>query len=907
MENITAHIISHSHWDREWYMPFEKHRVKLVQLMDDLMELFETNPEFKSFHLDGQTIILDDYLEVRPQMREKVMKYVKEGKLIIGPWYILQDEFLTSSESNVRNLLIGMRDAKRYGSVALIGYFPDAFGNIGQAPQILKQAGMKAVAFGRGVRSVGFDNQIMDKGNYESSYSEMLWESPDGTKLLGILFANWYNNGNEIPVDENEAKGYWDNRLNSAGRLASTRHYLYMNGCDHQPVQKNLPQALKTAQKLYPEVNFVHSNFIEYVDQVLKEIPDNLSVIHGELRSQETDGRHTLVNTASSRLYLKQMNQACQTGLEKVAEPLAVFAAKLGKEYPHDLLTHAWKTLMKNHPHDSICGCSVDEVHREMVTRFNKCRAITEEIVNMSLDYITSHINTKEIIGSNDESIPFVVYNTTGWSRRGVVEAELELGRKHGNLTGAYEELETLDIDPYDWILTDSEGREIDFSMEDVGVRFGYDLPDDKFRQPYMARYIKLTFESKEIPALGYSTYVLKKGVNGSKPSDSLITAERQMENDNIKVFINQDGTLDITNKKNGHVFHGLCYYEDVGDIGNEYIFVQSKDNKAIITKNVPAEINVIEDKPYRATFEITHNIEIPESADDILELEMKKKINIYDRKAKRSEVKTILRIITKVSLEKSGKGVKINTSFNNNAKNHRLRVLIPSNLHTDVHYADSVFEAAVRKNKPSAKWSNPSNCQHQQAYVSINDSKNGLTVANIGLNEYEILRDGANTIAVTLLRAVGEMGDWGVFPAPEAQCLGEHYVDFEIIPHEGSLIESGAFIEAYQFQVPFVYCQAREQEGSLPYEGSFIKWQGPSLALSGIKMSEETGNMVLRWFNLSRDKCKLIVALTSGNDKLFMSNVVEEVLSEIPTNETGSWELDVRGAEIVTLVIEKN
>ena len=147
----TVHIIPHSHWDREWYQPFETHRMKLVELIDNTAELFEKDKDYNSFHLDGQTIALDDYLEIKPEKKEHIKKLVKDGKFAVGPWYVLQDEFLTSGEACVRNLLTGMKEAEAYGKLCKIGYFPDAFGNAGQMPQVLKQAGMKAIAFGRGV------------------------------------------------------------------------------------------------------------------------------------------------------------------------------------------------------------------------------------------------------------------------------------------------------------------------------------------------------------------------------------------------------------------------------------------------------------------------------------------------------------------------------------------------------------------------------------------------------------------------------------------------------------------------------------------------------------------------------------------------------------------------------------
>ncbi|MBW7459692.1 alpha-mannosidase, partial [Paenibacillus sepulcri] len=238
----TVHVISHSHWDREWYMPYEKHHVRLIELMDTLLGLMERDPEFRSFHLDGQTIILEDYLQVRPEMKDRLEHFIRNGQIQIGPWYILQDEFLTSSEANIRNLLIGLQDASQYDKVSKIGYFPDSFGNMGQAPQILRQAGIDTAIFGRGVKPTGFNNESL--GSYSSTFSEMHWESPDGSKVLGILFANWYHNGMEIPTDPEEAELYWKRKLNDAEQFASTPHLLFMNGCDHQPVQTDLSAAL---------------------------------------------------------------------------------------------------------------------------------------------------------------------------------------------------------------------------------------------------------------------------------------------------------------------------------------------------------------------------------------------------------------------------------------------------------------------------------------------------------------------------------------------------------------------------------------------------------------------------------------------------------------------------------------
>ncbi|MEK3682570.1 alpha-mannosidase [Paenibacillus sp. FSL R10-2736] len=865
MTRTTAHLISHTHWDREWYMPYERHHVLLAKLMNELLETLEKDERYRYFHLDGQTIIIEDYLQVHPEQRELLERFIRDGRIVIGPWYVLQDEFLTSSEANVRNLLIGHQDAAKYGVISKLGYFPDSFGNMGQAPQLLRQADIETAVFGRGVKPTGFDNMVgeLNSSSYESPYSEMYWESPDGSSVLGLLFANWYSNGNEVPVDAEEAKVFWDKKLTDAGNYASTPELLFMNGCDHQPVQRDLADALETARKLYPDTDFIHSSFGEYLGALASSLPDDLVTVTGELRSQHTDGWGTLVNTASARVYLKQLNQRGQTLLEKGAEPLAALAyLASGQAYPHALLTYAWKTLMQNHPHDSICGCSVDEVHREMITRFEKSRHVGEAIVEDSLKAISRQIGTKDVAAWGESGIPVTVFNTTGWERTGTVSVEVAVAKKYfkegPNPAAIAEALDQQPLELERGRLLDRDGRVLACKAEDLGTRFGYELPDDQFRKPYMARMVRLTFEAGQVPPLGYSTYAWVEspgesaGAAGSAPLKLL---EQGMENNFLAVQIREDGAYDVTDKRTGRVFTGLGVYENCGDIGNEYVFRQPEGDVALTTRGLDARISLAEHEPYRITYEIVHEWSIPASADASFEDEKRRMVPFRQRKAGRSAEQVPLRIVTRISLEANGTGVQVSAAFNNQAKDHRLRVLFPTGLAASTLRADSIFEAAERDIEPAPDWINPSNAQHQQAYVSVSDGSAGLLVANKGLNEYEVLRDGSNTIAVTLLRSVSELGDWGVFPTPEAQCLGGQTVEFAVRPFAGDADWTEACAWAYQYQVPWFTVQTGWQQGRLPVQYQPLEWEGPTMALSAFKLSEEHEDIILRWYNLAHQE----------------------------------------------------
>lgn len=907
----VVHIISHSHWDREWYMAFEQHRMRLVDLIDQSMDLFEKDASFGSFHLDGQTIVMDDYLEIKPQNRERLEKHVREGRFSAGPWYILQDEFLTSGEANVRNLLVGRKEALEYGNLCQVGYFPDAFGNAGQMPQLLKQAGMKAIVFGRGVKPVGFNNEVQG-GEYESTYSEMMWESPDGSALPGILFANWYSNGIEIPVEEEAAKAYWEPKLASARQFAGTRHLLFMNGCDHQPVQKDLGAAIETARRLYPDIEFIHSDFDAYVDAVGAELK-NVSTVRGELISQETDGRYTLVNTTSSHIPLKQMNRVCETALEREAEPMAVLAYLCGKEYPEEFLRYSWKTLMQNHPHDSICGCSVDAVNEEIKIRFDKSRQVAKELFNDGMSWMSDRIHTEGM------DYPFVVFNMTGWNRDGVVSVVIDYDRCYrGRYDEQYSAMEQLVIPGL--VLKDADGHTVAAKIEDAGVRFGYELPDDRFRRSYMARQLRVTFEAKNVPALGYCAYYLEKAETAEKPvakKQSLTPAERVMENDFLRVEIHEDGSYSVTEKESGKSYPHIGYYQECGDIGNEYIFIQDSGKEEITTQGATAQIELTEDEEYRCTYRITHRLMVPESADELLEKEHRQCVELYQRKAGRSKELVELSITTLLKLERSAKGLKVETTIDNTAKDHRIRVMVPTGLQAQTHFADSTFEVVERPNRHGRAWQNPSGCEHQQNFVAMDDGREGILVANFGLYEYEVLPDRDNTIAVTLLRCTGEMGDWGDFPTPAAQLPGIHTVAYEILPFRKEEM-AAAFTEGHLFQTELAAASLVSKRGylkdetggaiekTLPTKKGFFTWSGKGLNLTGFKKKEEDSDIIVRFVNETKETVELTIDSQEWFGKVYRSNVIEENLGEVAKGGDSCYRMTVKPFEIFTVGIAK-
>ncbi|MBF2472624.1 alpha-mannosidase [Listeria welshimeri] len=844
MTRKKAHIISHSHWDREWFLPLESLRFRLVTLMDEVEALLDKENGFHHFHMDGQMIMLEDYLAVKPAKKEKMKQLVSEGKLRIGPWYMLQDAFLTSGEANIRNLQYGLEMAEEFGQVEKIGYFPDTFGLYGQVPQLMRQAGFDTVVFGRGVNPTGFNNQVFDSA-FASKYSEMFWESPDGSKVLGILLANWYSNGNEIPVDKEEAKDFWDKKLADVERFASTDDWLFMNGCDHQPVQIDLAEALEVARELYPDVDFIHSHFEKYQDAVKAGLkPEKLQTVHGELTSQQSDGWSTLANTASSRIYLKQANAKIERLLERLAEPLSVMATEAGVSYPHEYLAFAWKLLMENQIHDSITGCSLDEVHREMEARFEKVEQTTMAIIQNAAQKITEQIAT------NDAGIPITVFHAGGMEATRTVELELETDAIH--FSDMHFELipdELAKLPEQSFRLETKDGKEIPVIVESLGTRFNYNLPERKFRDSYFARKYKLTFVVENLPAVGYETiyaYPVHLEDNNTE-----ITQDFQLENRYLKVEVAPNGTYTILDKQTAVEIAGVGAYEDAGDIGNEYMFKETGDNLRLNTLDSTPSIRVLREDELGKTIEIKHEIEIPVSASKAFAEEKRRLVWHPDRKSDRSENHTTFRITTELTLNKQDKQLNIRINFVNSVDDHRLRVILPTGKQTETHQAGSVFEVVTRANKQVKEWTNPAKDNRKQGFVASGN----MVVASLGLPEYEVSEQG-DSIELTLLRAVSEIGDWGDFPAYEAECHREITAEFHLIlTAEPDVANTAIPAQVNALLSPvFAIQHTSKKEKVLPETKDFAKWKtADGFVFSAWKLAKDN-QPIIRFYQTSNE-----------------------------------------------------
>ncbi|WP_390410420.1 alpha-mannosidase [Lacticaseibacillus jixiensis] len=863
-------IISHSHWDREWYMGYEQHHMRLIDLMDDLFHLFETDPDFDSFHLDGQTIILDDYLKIRPDKRAELAWWIKAGKLRIGPFYILQDDFLISPEANVRNTQYGLKAAHQWGQPVPLGYFPDTFGNMGQTAQMMQLAGLDTVAFGRGVTPTGLNNQV-GTGDYDSTYSEMWWQGPDQSRVLGILFANWYSNGNEIPVDPIQAKRFWDQGLAKAQRFAATPDLLFMNGVDHQPVQQDITQAIRVANELYPDYEFIHSNFADYIKALKADLPADLSTIRGELTSQATNGWYTLANTASSRVYLKQQNMRTERLLENQVEPLLALSGDC-TEATQDKLDYAWQVLLQNHPHDSICGCSIDPVHARMLTRFAAVQQIAASLTQPALQDFANQIDTTSFAA---DAHPFVLMNNSGAAKQASVQVEVEIARalfKDGAPQAQYDRLTAQGAALPQLCVVDESGQVVPAQITNPHVRFNYTLPKHTFRVPYMALYVDVTVAVK-LAAFGWQTLAVQVG---QQPALSAPVAEDTIENAALRVRLEADHSVSVYDKRLKRHYPNALVFEDTGDIGNEYIYRQSSDHLTLTSQAGQIKQVKTYATPSGQAMQFDLVWELPIAADERLDYEQQAVIDVTKRKAQRS--KQFKQQTLQVTLTLDAACLEVRVTGDNGVRDHRLQAVIATGMNVATHDAESIFEVVKRANTPSSTWQNPTNPQHQQAFVSVHDDLSGIVVGNLGLNEYEVGHHG-ETIALTLLRCVGEMGDWGYFATPDAQCLGQYHADFSMAFTDGTkAAQLRAMQAARAAQIPVLAALTDVHPGQRAALGSYLQVTNPAFAVTAIKQLA-SGHTLVRGYNMT-DVAQPLTVRYQGKSARRLLNLVDEPLS---------------------------
>ncbi len=853
---MKLHLVTHTHWDREWYRTFQEFRIYLVYLMDKLLDWLDSHDDYHSFLLDGQTAIIEDYLQVRPDQSERLKKHIQSGRIAIGPMYIQPDEYIPSGEALVRNFLIGHLMCEDYDRNLKIGYFPDSFGQASQIPQILKGFGIDRAVFWRG---------LCDEDLQKTEFN---WAAKDGSSVRSIWMPYSYGNAYAMPANVDEAVAFIKKAMGDMEPLATTDHVLFMRGWDHSSFSPEITELIEAVNRELEGtgIELVHSDLDSLFDEIEKEVDfKTLPTLSGEFRNAKTMRIHPGID--ATRMDIKQLNRRSQTLLEKYVEPLNAITWLYGEDYSNDVINHAWKYIIQSQAHDSICCCCTDEALQAATRRFEDAMEMGDAMLRNQSASFAAQVQTDAQPG-----IPLVVINTQPMKRNEVVEGEVVLpfsdfvlqdasGKQVPAQVLSVEEV-NLGIDPsvQAMAVSDKEEGEKDL-LQEVGRR-----PDDPNIYYNQNAYVPLTpraegvkgyrvrfsFSSGEMKGISSQVFYLQKG-NPASQDSSIKTTAMSIENDLVRLEFAQDGSFTLTHKKNNKVFTDQHVFEDNGDAGDSYNYSPPREDKIYSSKDCKATITPLHSGSLQATYRVEIPMQIP--------------VGLTEDHQTRANELTTLNITSDITLTHDSPLVSIKTSLENNAHDHRLRVLFTSGFNVEQSFAEEQYGVIARQTSLPQReywekegWTeDPQALYPQQNFVELNDGTIDHAVLNRDLTEYEVLDRETSTLAITLFRSVGAMGRPNLVirpgrasglevPTPDSLLLKPMEFNYALYAHEGGFGSTSE--QACLFNAPMTVVQNSPHAGDLEAGESLLMLSPGTLIPTCLKKAEREDALILRFYN---------------------------------------------------------
>ncbi|MFI2958825.1 MULTISPECIES: mannosylglycerate hydrolase [Priestia] len=858
MKNV--HIVPHMHWDREWYFSTEESRILLVNNMEEILHMLETNPDYPYYVLDGQTSILEDYFAVKPENKERVKALVTKGKLIIGPWYTQTDEMVVGGESIVRNLLYGLKDCEEFGSSMKIGYLPDSFGQSAQMPQILNGFDIHYSIFWRGTSE-----------RHGTDKTEFYWRTEDGSKVLVQLFPLGYAIGKYLPEDESELQKRIDKYFAVLDRGATTKNIILPNGHDQMPIQQNIFTIMDKLKTLYPEREF----FLSKYENVFEELEKNedLPLLQGEF----LDGKYMRVHRSiySTRTDIKAANTRIENKITNVLEPLASMAYKLGFEYHHGLIELIWKEIMKNHAHDSIGCCCSDKVHREIMNRFFLAEEKTDQLIEFYKRKIVDSVQ------ADNDFDRLAAFNFLPYKREEVLT------------TTIITKLKT-------FTLTDKDDNQVPFDVLNSEVMDPGLIDRQIVHYGNYDPFIKYTVQFKDtLPSMGYKTYFVVPSEQDSIQNQC--QQVKEIETEFYHITANKNGTINLFDKQLNQLFNNVLLLENGGDDGDEYDFSPLENEQLLYSNNVNATVLMTENK-YEATVEIHYTFDVPKN------LEARKYRNINSS----------IDISMKLIIPMHKQIISIEMEINNQAEDHRLRALIPTEIASSFSVSDNQFGTIKRDVYDSAMdlwqqegWDErPDSIYPMLSFVSLADYNKGVSVLTNSIREYEIIGENYETIALTLFRSVGTLGKEELIrrpgrpsgiklPTPDSQMIGKLRLEFALVTHSNSaniarIAKHYTTPVHFYNKIPFNAMKLNKENISTPMSFSLLTEENSDMVISTLKKAEKDSALILRFYN------------AASKEKIALFKLKAEEVYEINLNEKPIQTLQVNDSSI-SLPVKSN
>jgi alpha-mannosidase len=772
-DRMIVYYVASTHWDREWYEPFQHFRHFLVEMLDDVLDTLQRDPRFTCFQTDGQAIVLEDYLEIRPERAAAARELARAGRLRLGPWYTLPDEFLVAPESLIRNLEEGHRVARGHGNCSKSGFVCDLFGHVSQLPQILQGFGIATAYVFRGV------NEDTHRGTFR-------WVGADGSEVVTHRFGQregyfdyacqvrnaWKA---DIPFTVEDGLARLGDYLKMQRERIGLDAVLLFDGGDHMTIEPLTPDVFERFHQEHPEVEFRHTGLDEYSAALVQRRAQVPRVCHGELREpgrEHWDGTWVIPGVASSRIRLKQANRNCELGLTQWVEPFAHLASGLtGAEYPYSYIRTAWRHVLQNHAHDSICGCSPDQIHKDMEYRFDQARLINEKVTTRALADIADRVAVPALEG---EQFALVVFNPTQAELNGPVDLELWFDAKTTSLFGEFFKYES----KVGFRLYDAAGQELPYDYVSYAPsRRRFSRLWGKIPQAQECLVVTVTVPL-QIPAFGYTTITCKPEAKATRhPAGGIAQGDRVLENAHLRVEVQDNGSLRLLDKHTQQTYDRLGIYEDRADIGDGWYHGVAVNDQVFSSTACPADVALVTDGRQKATLRITSRMSVPAYFE-------------FGGQMRRSAQRAELVIDSYVTLRAGAAHVEVDTVIDNQVRDHRVRVLFETRAQSDVYYADSAFDVVERPIALPADNHTYKELQvettPQASWTAVTDAARGLAIVAPHQPETAVRDVPERTLALTLLRGFrrtiytdGEEG---------GQSLGRHEFHYRIVPLGGEL-----------------------------------------------------------------------------------------------------------------------
>ncbi len=902
----TVFVVPHTHWDREWYQPHELFRWRLVQMIDELIAHMEAHPEYRCFNLDGQSIVIADYLELRSENEARLRALIEAGRILIGPWWVQPDEFLPSGESHIRSFQKGIRFAERLGGSLRIGHCADQFGHIAQMPQIMSQLGMTSACLWRGVP------------DSVPGWS-FWWEAPDGARLPVLYLRNSYSSGWRLPANVDD---FIERIRRQERERRDDEPALLMNGTDHSRAEFGVPATIAAAAGRGYEIRM--ATLPEYEAAMLDAGLDE-HVHPGELRSP--DRSNVLVGVLSARANIKQRDFQVSSAIERYAEPLELLASLHGGPDAMPALRQAWRLLLENSPHDSICGCSVDQTHREMFPRYDRAEQLARQVARESAAHLVTRLEVPEGGGlalwrpvphaaaTLECHVPGDWESTTLRLPSGeevpcaigpVIPGET-LYHEEVSPRGAGRHLDFIREGRYDnhaveemrWEL---EGRHLRVEtvvgdainvVDDATVRHEVrevaanalaDTADVTVRRS-ARRTLRALLPAS--PAIGLD--LLVGGQSEAAAADSGVAlTDDGIANAFYEVRLRKSG-LEVRDRATGLRLRNVNAFVSEGDRGDEY---NADILPGAVVQPALRELLEVRGDGVTATLRYLSVYELP------AELHAK-------RRRRLRKQTTFLVADTTVTLWAGLPRVDFRVAVNNQVRDHRLRALFPLPFPVSSAWTENQFHVAERSVEPPP-WNElspemPPTTFPQKTFVAFEANGLGLAVFNRGLQEGEVVKDhrGRQAYALTLLRCVGWLsrpdlasrrgGAGPTIATEDSQMQGEHLFEYALTTYAGTWRDAGIQPMAHSFAHPPMAWITNEHEGSHRGALELARISPASVIPSALHRSDADGQPIIRLYSAANADVEAVVAVPAAPGPAGLADLLERPVTALEQTD-GEW-----------------